>query len=82
MKVDVFIVCIRGIDFIFILICFVGGGQLDFFMCCLQDFIGLQVDFGINWLNVWDDLQLGNVINGICNGVIFLDFDVDVFENE
>ena len=82
MKADAFIARIRGTDFISTPTRFVGGGQLDFSTRRLQDSTGLQADFGINWSNVWDDLQSGNATNGIRNGVISLDFDVDVFENE
>lgn len=81
-KTEAFIARIRGTDFFTTPNRFVGGGALDFSTRRLQDSTGLQLDFGVNWANVWDDLQSGNATSGIRNGVLSVDFALDVIDNE
>ncbi|MEL7248964.1 MAG: hypothetical protein AAFO03_11115 [Bacteroidota bacterium] len=82
-KADAFIARIRGTDFFTTPTRFTGGGQLDFATRRFgNDSTGVRADIGINWSNVWDDLQSGNATTGIRNDVISVDFNVDLYENE
>ncbi|MEL6657582.1 MAG: hypothetical protein AAFP77_11840 [Bacteroidota bacterium] len=82
-KADAFIARIRGTDFFTTPTRFTGGGQLDFATRRFgNDSTGVRADIGINWSNVWDDLQSGNATTGIRNDVLSVDFSVDLYENE
>lgn len=81
-KADAFIARLRGTDFFTTPNRFVGGGQLDFSTRRLQDSIGIKADFGVNWSNVWDDLQSGNATTGIRNNVLTVDFNIDLYDSE
>ncbi|MEL6971137.1 MAG: hypothetical protein AAFZ63_06470 [Bacteroidota bacterium] len=82
-KADAFIARIRGTDFFTTPTRFTGGGQLDFATRRFgNDSTGVRADIGINWSNVWDDLQSGNATTGIRNDVISVDFNVELYENE
>lgn len=83
MQVDAFIARLRGTDFFSTPTRFVGGGQLDFATRRFgNDTTGVRADIGVNWSNVWDDLQSGNATTGIRNDVISVDFNVELYENE
>ncbi len=81
-KADAFIARLRGTDFFTTPNRFVGGGQLDFSTRRLQDTTGIKADFGVNWSNVWDDLQSGNATTGIRNNVLTVDFNIDLYDSE
>ncbi|MEM1215560.1 MAG: hypothetical protein AAGJ82_07745 [Bacteroidota bacterium] len=79
---EAFIARIRPTDFFTTPTRLVGGGSLNLTTQRLQDTVGAFATVGVNWVNTWDDLQVGAVTSGIRNNVLSVNFDVLVLENK
>lgn len=77
-----FITRVRGTDFLTVPSRFVTGGELKFSTVKISDSLGTQLNFGFNYINIFDDLKSGDANTGIRNSVPTVNYDLTVFENK
>lgn len=79
---NAFIARVRGTDFLTIPSRFTSGAQAKFSTRSLNDELGMQGDFGFNFVYTFDDLRSGEATQGIRNTIGTFNWDLRLYADD